>query len=128
MKSQTQPPVHPLTYSELLARCMGEADFAEKIIDDFLTSFQVLFADVETSIRENTLEELPAQIHRLKGTAATVAAKPLFQSLVEFESLLADTDNLVDRDLHASLAASRQCFEEVRQYAEVELLTPRQTS
>ena len=115
----------PLTFDELLCRCMGELEFARKILRDFFENSEQVFDEIETSLEKTSLADACHHVHRLKGTAATLAAKPLFESLLTMEDLLkaSETASPVDWDeLARRLSDSRGRFNEVREYAHAELL------
>jgi len=95
-----QPPAQqPLKFDELLTRCMGEVEFAQKIIRDFLDSSGPLLDEIGDSIAESSVQKAARTVHRLKGTAATVAAKPFLNSLVELETLLRSDEQPVMNEL-----------------------------
>ena len=116
-----QPIQEPLIFDELLARCMGETEFAQRIVKDFLESSRPLLDDIGNDIQHDSVQDAARTVHRLKGTAATVAARPFFESLLELENLLRTDEPQGISELTEKLAFSCQRFEEVRRFAETRL-------
>ncbi len=112
------PPPEPLKFDELLTRCMGEVEFAQKILREFLDSSEPLLDQIGSSIEQDSVQEAARTVHRLKGTAATVAAKPFLHALVELEQLLRSEETPQTVALNEKLNRSCLRFEEVKQYAE----------
>ena len=118
----------PLVFEELHARCLGEVDFAQSILDSFLATCGDQINEIANSVELGSREDVARSAHRFKGTAATVAAGPLRNVLEEIEVLArrqtqpdAESDSvlnqLVDKAreeierLHQFIAASTQCLE-----------------
>lgn len=80
----------PINVDELLTRCMGQLDFAQEILDDFMESCQRGIDNLRSldnpSANVTEIERLRAEAHRLKGTSATVAANQLADLFEELES------------------------------------------
>lgn len=112
----------PLVYDELLARCMGEIEFAQRILNDFLKTSAPLLDEIRDSVSQTSFREASRRVHRLKGTAATVAAKPLMESLRELEQVLHADPEPATGELTDKLAASCRKFEEVQAYIQNRLL------
>ncbi len=77
----------PLVFDELLARCMGEIDFAHSLLENFLNSCDDQINEISNSVESGSQDDLARQAHRFKGTAATLAAGPLRDVLAEIELL-----------------------------------------
>jgi HPt (histidine-containing phosphotransfer) domain-containing protein len=120
MNPQSTP--EPLKFDELLDRCMGEVEFAQKIVGDFLQSSEPLLRQIGQLIAESEVQEAARTVHRLKGTAATVAAGPFMESLRELEQLLRAEDTPDHALLREHLNGSCQRFLEIRQFVESRLL------
>lgn len=124
MKNDPQPKPEPLLFDELLSRCMGETDFAKHILKDFLTSCSPLLDEIMSEPAEVDRTQMAKKIHRLKGTAATVGAKPFKESLLELEAILKECEEDAARlpELSGALVKCSGAFETVQIYIENELL------
>ncbi len=60
-----------------MSRCMGQLDFAQEILSDFLETCETGLSKIRESGSQSDIESLRATAHRLKGTSATVAATNL---------------------------------------------------
>ena len=67
---------------------MGQADFAQEIMEDFLESTNSSLDNLQSLAEQDDLANLRIQAHRLKGTSATVAAVELAEILLELENFL----------------------------------------
>ena len=59
---------------ELLARCMGNLDFAERILAKFQSRVDVDIAELEQAVHAEDVEAIARVAHRLKGASASAAA------------------------------------------------------
>ena len=100
--SRNCEPLQPLTFDELLTRCMGQLDFAQKVLRDFIEQTGPQIDEISADLDNSLFDDAARKIHRLKGTAATLAAKPLFHSLVDIEELLKSTDDPASLDQSVS--------------------------
>jgi HPt (histidine-containing phosphotransfer) domain-containing protein len=71
---------------ELLARCVGRLDFAERIVGKFLEHFARDMDQLEQSLVQGDLSALACTAHRMKGAAANVAAPALLAQTAEIEN------------------------------------------
>lgn len=78
----------PITLEELLSRCMGELEFAQKVLENFVSTCEPQLEGLRKDLETSDWEALSRKIHRLKGTAATIAARPLRESLEQLEDLV----------------------------------------
>lgn len=76
-----------LNYEELLARCMGNIEFAERVIEKFQSSFGQDLENLETGLQSEDAETVTTFAHRLKGSSASVGAHGLRQWAAEIEQL-----------------------------------------
>lgn len=72
---------------ELLARCMGNHDFARRILTRFQTRLQEDLAKLEEASLAGNAGQLAIIAHRLKGAAANVASHVLRDRAAEIEEL-----------------------------------------
>jgi HPt (histidine-containing phosphotransfer) domain-containing protein len=79
---------HPVVVDELLGRCLGDPEFAREMLDGFVKSCPGSIEEFGESIDAGASQDLARQIHRMKGTAATLAARPLHKLLEDMESLV----------------------------------------
>ncbi len=85
--SEKQEPeqLKPVSYPELLGRCMGEDQFARTVLRGFIESSPPQLKSIREDIARMDWDNLVRKIHRFKGTAATVAANPLRKTLETLE-------------------------------------------
>lgn len=76
-----------LNYEELLARCMGNIEFAERVLDKFQNSFGQDLDNLEMELNSENAETVTTVAHRLKGASASVGAPGLCQWAGEIEQL-----------------------------------------
>jgi HPt (histidine-containing phosphotransfer) domain-containing protein len=76
-----------LDYEELLARCMGNIEFAERVLDKFQSSFGQELENLENGLNSENAETVTMIAHRLKGASASVGAPGLRQWAAEIEQL-----------------------------------------
>lgn len=117
----------PLDFDDLLNRCLGEVDFARKILGDFLETTRPLLDEIGSALFNSAEEKAAFKVHRLKGTAGLVAANPLLDSLIELEVLLRRTSETTAAQISGCLTQSYQRFDEVQKFAERNLLNRPQT-
>jgi len=89
-----------LNYEELLARCMGNVDFVERVLDKFQCSFGQDLDNLEAALDSEDAEIVTTVAHRLKGASASVAAPGLRDGATEVEDL-GRADRLAEARLHA---------------------------
>ena len=120
MNTSVQSP--PLDFDDLLNRCLGEVDFARRILSDFLKTTRPLLDEIGSALFNSAEEKAAFHVHRLKGTAGLVAANSLLDSLVELEMLLRRTSDTTHAQISGCLTQSYQRFDEVQKFAERNLL------
>ncbi len=76
-----------LNHEELLARCMGNIEFAERVLAKFQDSFGQDLESLETELKSENAETVASVAHRLKGSSASVGAPGLNQYAAEIEEL-----------------------------------------
>lgn len=74
-----------LRFDELLARCAGRLDFAERVIQKFLTHFSQDLESLEQAWDAGDWDSLTCTAHRMKGAAANIAAPGLHSLASEVE-------------------------------------------
>jgi HPt (histidine-containing phosphotransfer) domain-containing protein len=81
------PPSSVFNSDELLARCMGNASFAERVLDKFLHRCALDLAELVQAAESLDANAITATAHRIKGGAANVAARRLFERAALIEDL-----------------------------------------
>ena len=94
----------PLDLQQLLHRCLGRIDLAERLLRSFETRFVDELSTIEECLREEDVPRLTRLVHQLKGAAANVSAPALHASLTRMEQAVR-----AERPDEAS-----RCLEEVR--------------
>ncbi len=114
----------PITLDELLERCMGELQFAQNILKSFLDCCHIQLDEIRAEIESGCPDALFRKIHRLKGTAATVAAQPLHASLERLEALVHSGSGKPEatRQLLDQFDQAVAEYDKVSRYVESELL------
>jgi HPt (histidine-containing phosphotransfer) domain-containing protein len=81
----TEMPVFDL--QELLNRCLGNLDFAERILTKFQSRSGDDIEEIERAIAAEDVDAVAAIAHRLKGASATAAANGICSRASEIEEL-----------------------------------------
>ena len=76
-----------LEFDELLARCMGNIEFAERVLAKFQQRFGAELAQLEQGLASQNAEQIACVAHRLKGASANVGAPGLQIQATEIEDL-----------------------------------------
>ena len=113
--------VEPVTLDELMGRCMGELEFARNILESFVESCPEQLEQIRVEIENGDTDSLARQVHRLKGTAATVAARPLRESLETLELLIKDDPENGSDALQKQLEVAVTEFERVGEFVQSQL-------
>ena len=74
-------------YRALVARCMGNLEFAERILAKFQRAFEHDLAELEEAFRAGDEAEMTRVAHRMKGASANASAGRLEQAAAEIERL-----------------------------------------
>lgn len=67
----------PVDYQDLISRCMGNSEFAERILTKFEKRFDDDLAHLERELEQGDSAEVARSAHRLKGACANVSANGL---------------------------------------------------
>jgi HPt (histidine-containing phosphotransfer) domain-containing protein len=76
-----------LAFEELVDRCMGNLDFAERILRKYQDRFPEDVEQLRRLAESGDATQLAATAHRLKGAAANIGAPRLTAAFAEIESL-----------------------------------------
>ncbi len=74
-------------FEELLERCMGNLEFAERVLAKFQGRFSGQLDELESALADEDVEQIVLLAHRLKGESASVAASGLRDRAEEIEKL-----------------------------------------
>lgn len=72
--------------SELLVRCLGRADIAERVLNKFRESAPADVAEIQRAFARQDWQQIALIAHRLKGAALAVAAHPLCDQACNLET------------------------------------------
>ena len=91
-----------LNIEELLARCLGNASFATRVLTKFQDRLEVDLRELDEAIQARDSAAVASVAHRIKGASANVAAPQLHECSAEIErwgraGCLADMPDSVDR-------------------------------
>ena len=90
MSTEYQNP--PLCVDELMNRCMGEIDFATNVLQSFLDGCDDQMNELDQQLHDGQIEDAAKMAHRIKGSAATVGARPLQATMQTIEMMANDMD------------------------------------
>lgn len=76
-----------LAFDELVERCMGRIDFAQRVLSKFEQSFGGDLAELEDLLDRENHEGITLVAHRLKGASANVGAPRLCDRAARIETL-----------------------------------------
>jgi len=94
---ESQPDI--LDVDELLSRCLGSIQLAERIIATFQSGFEVDLNELEKAVETRNAELTASIAHRLKGASASVSAHVLRNRAAQIENL-ARQNHLTEVPLH----------------------------
>ena len=72
---------------ELLARCLGKIELAERVLAAFHSRFDLDLSELREAVRSEDAEAVARVAHRLKGASANVAAEELRTRAAGIEQL-----------------------------------------
>jgi HPt (histidine-containing phosphotransfer) domain-containing protein len=78
----------PLNLDELRHRCMGRAEFAERLLQSFEKRFPDELQEIVNSLELEDSSRLARLVHQLRGTTANMCAPALTQILQQIEDLI----------------------------------------
>lgn len=76
-----------LDAEELFARCMGNLEFAERLLNKFQGRLDEDIVQLEAALHAQDAETVARIAHRIKGASANVAARSLRQRAATIEQL-----------------------------------------
>ena len=87
---------------ELRARCLGNIDFVQRVLDKFQQRIPAELAELDRVLALSDGEQLARVAHRMKGTSANVSAAALAHAAAEIEDLgragrMADVPEAIER-------------------------------
>jgi HPt (histidine-containing phosphotransfer) domain-containing protein len=74
-------------FQELLDRCLGNLEFAERVLAKFQSRFDGDLVEIEQALDAQDTEAVARVAHRLKGASATAAAGGICHQAAEIEDL-----------------------------------------
>ena len=77
----------PVDYSRLIDRCLGNLEFADRVLNKFRTGFTAQIEELVELCSTDHAEKIARLAHRLKGEAAQVSAQGLSRVMAEVEQL-----------------------------------------
>ncbi|MBN1393780.1 MAG: Hpt domain-containing protein [Pirellulales bacterium] len=70
---------------ELLNRCMGDRGLVDRVLNKFRSRFPGEMEEITNALKQGDADRVARVAHRVKGTAASVSAKRLFQAAADVE-------------------------------------------
>jgi HPt (histidine-containing phosphotransfer) domain-containing protein len=77
---------HVFSPDELIERCSGKVDFAQRILDVFLNNVQRDVDELLAAARSGNQTQLVQTAHRIKGSAASISAPRMQHLMAEIEA------------------------------------------
>jgi HPt (histidine-containing phosphotransfer) domain-containing protein len=77
----------PLKHEELLARCLGNLEFAERVLATFQKGFEEDLSVLEEQCLSGNADYVASLAHRMKGASANTAAPRLQAQTARIEEL-----------------------------------------
>ena len=87
---------------ELLDRCMGNLDLAERALQKFQETFPQELEQLESALQIGDVKQLACVAHRIKGISANISAAGVLQAAAKLEELcsagcMRDVSEQIDR-------------------------------
>ncbi len=76
-----------LNFEDLLARCLGNVDIAERILTKFQARIGLDLDELERGVDQQNAGAIAQVAHRIKGASASVSAPLLYELAAEIEQL-----------------------------------------
>lgn len=80
-------PTPVIDRQELLTRCLGDLDFAQRVLAKFQSRFDADLEELDRAVEASDLDQVTQVAHRIKGASANVAAHELRQQAASIEEL-----------------------------------------
>ena len=80
---------------QLLARCLGNVEIAERVLTKFQDRFRVDLTELEQGLQQQDAAAVAQAAHRIKGASANVSAPALYALASDIEQA-ARTERLAD--------------------------------
>ncbi len=78
---------HTLALDELMERCLGNLNFAQRVVSVFEEHFGRDLAALEAGLASDDMDEVARIAHRMKGSSANAAAPQLCRDMASIEEL-----------------------------------------
>jgi HPt (histidine-containing phosphotransfer) domain-containing protein len=105
--------IAPLNFDQLVVRCMGRLELAERLLASFERRFPIEVSQIEKSLESGDLSAFVRLTHQLKGASANVSAPTLHSILKRIEEA-GRVEQL--EQIAAGLADLRGAWNEFQQY------------
>lgn len=79
-------PDSAIQFDQLLQRCMGNVDFADRLLTKFISRLPGDVDELKSSIQQGSPDEVARVAHRIKGACASVAADRMKDVAEELEA------------------------------------------
>jgi len=113
MESKQNCPELPcLEYQQLLERCVGNLDIADRLLAKFDDQLSEELPQLRQLLRIENVDELARRAHSLKGAAATVGAPALRAAAADVETLARESRLDLIAGCLANLEMERSRFAE----------------
>jgi HPt (histidine-containing phosphotransfer) domain-containing protein len=114
-------PSPPLDRRQLINRCLGRIELAERLIASFQTRFPNEAGQIERALSEGDEPNLIRLIHQLKGASANVSAPMLHALLTRMEQSARGGDR---QAVAASMSELYDAWDQLKHYLEAGATSP----
>ena len=111
--SAQSPGQDPVNLEQLVRRCMGRVELAERLLKSFESRFPDDLCKVEECLAKVDTTELSRLVHQLKGAAANISAPELYAILARLEQAVRAQQPVV---AHDCLTEVHQAWDRFQQF------------
>jgi HPt (histidine-containing phosphotransfer) domain-containing protein len=105
LSDSSTPNASPIDLQELLDRCMGNIDLAQRVLSKLQSQFEADLVELERALTEKNGKIAASAAHRLNGAASNIAAHDLQRCAAQIEN--SARDNLL-HEMPAQIAQLRK--------------------
>lgn len=103
----------PVNLEQLVRRCMGRIELAERLLKSFETRFPEDLSKIEECLAQDDATGMSRLVHQLKGAAANISAPELYAILVRMELAVRGQQPEI---AHNCLAEVHQAWDRFQQF------------
>jgi HPt (histidine-containing phosphotransfer) domain-containing protein len=104
---------HVFCPDQLIERCLGKIDFAQRVLDVFMSNVQRDVDELLEAARAGNNNQLVQTAHRIKGSAASISARRMQRLMSEIEEAGRQQEILKVETLQRRISTESQSLERV---------------